>query len=707
MNTLKLHTFLMCLFLMISSISFGQENRYNGVLFPIFPDCEKLTSKERESCFYDKVNAIIYESFVVPDDLKNKDYKGTITVLFEVDEKGAFYVQFIDTNESILADEVRRVFKKMPIIKPATYNGVATYQKIIIKIDVPLKTAAEITAEKVAIKNSELINFSKKNNQELTELEAIVLKKFKNPQFESHLDIPYSHSYYAHFDQAMNQVGSNNHTTSKPISYVEVNKYYNLKSENEALKKANADGWWSKKFFNENMVEIQGDEYWFTLNPLFDLQAGKDNSRNTYLNTRGIQFRGELGKIVSFTTTLYESQGHFADYFNKYAESLKPDGGNPATIPGMGIAKEFNKTDFDFPVSEACLTYVPSRFMNLQLGYGRNFIGDGYRSLIQGDGASPYPYFKINTTFWRLKYTNTYMWLKDTRTEVTIDKTYATKYTANHFLSYNISNKLNLGFFESVIWTNDNKRGFDMNFVNPIIFYRTVEFGSSPKSGNALLGLTAKYKFNNKINMYGQFLVDEFSISDVKSQNGSWKNKFGFQLGIKYYNAFQIKNLYLQFEYNAVRPYVYSHLEPITNYGHNNQNLGHQWGGNFREFVAIARYHQGRLFADAKLTLGERGLDFDTTTDSNNYGSNIYLSYNTNRPLETGVKIGQGNNTKVFIADLQSGYLVNPATNLKLYGSFIYRNFNPAADTILNFKSETSWFSLGLRCDIFNWYFDY
>jgi hypothetical protein len=27
-------------------------------------------------------------------------------------------------------------------------------------------------------------------------------------------------------------------------------------------------------------------------------------------------------------------------------------------------------------------------------------------------------------------------------------------------------------------------------------------------------------------------------------------------------------------------------------------------GGNFKEFIAIARYHKGRYFADAKITAG-------------------------------------------------------------------------------------------------------
>jgi hypothetical protein len=37
--------------------------------------------------------------------------------------------------------------------------------------------------------------------------------------------------------------------------------------------------------------------------------------------------------------------------------------------------------------------------------------------------------------------------------------------------------------------------------------------------------------------MYGQFLLDEFSLGILKGDN-SWKNKYGYQLGVKYYNAF-------------------------------------------------------------------------------------------------------------------------------------------------------------------------
>ncbi len=672
---------------------------------PVFEGCEELDIRATEICFYNKIQEFVFQNFQTPEELVKQNYKSNIIVLFEVNNTGNFKVLHINTSHQEINDEVNRVFSKLPKVSPPEYNGKPVYVKYTLRFSIPLKEpqlmSLELAEEKQPV-------FVKTKNKPLKELDSIVYHNFDNPQLKSQLNIPFSHSYYAQFDRAMNQVGANNHTAQKPYTYSEVAKYYDLEQSQKELYK-NKEGWWGRKFWNENMVTIQGENYWFTMNPIVDLRVGEDtdSKKTTYNNTRALQIQGALGKQLHFSTTLYESQGRFADYYNQYAISIRPSGGNPAVIPGIGIAKEFKTDAFDFPSADANLTYSPNQFINLQLGYGRNFLGDGYRSLLQSDGTSPYPYFKINTTFWKIKYTNTYMWLKDLREEVTTDRAYATKYMANHYLSWNISNRFNLGVFESVVWTTSNDRGFDMNFVNPIIFYRTVEFNSSSKAGNALLGLTGKYKWNNEVNFYGQFLIDEFSVDAVKERNKSWKNKFGYQFGAKYYDAFGIDNLLLQAEYNIVRPYVYSHSDPITNYAHNNQSMGHQWGGNFKEFIFVARYFKGRYFADAKVTVGKRGLDFNTEDDDYNYGGNIYLDYEENRPYDTGVKVGQGNTTKVFIGDIQVGYLINPSTNLKVFANVIYRNFDPTAETTNTFKQNSTWFTIGVRADLFNWYFDY
>jgi hypothetical protein len=678
---------------------------------PVFSACQTANMGAQEACFYNTIQDFFFENFKVPENLQKENYNGSVVALFETDTLGAFKVIYIDAVSEDLKVETTRVFDVLPKVSSATYSGRKVRSKFTIKIAIPLQKPNPFTSQNVHEEqdktNSKLID----NSKELKEFEDVAksYKPFNNPQFKSNSNISFTHMNYMVFDALMNQVGSNNHTATKPYSYAEVSKYYDFETVNQLLLKQKPS-YLGRKLWNENLVAIQGENYWFTMNPILDLRIGKDvdsELSNTFVNTRGVKIEGALGEQLSFSASIFESQGRFADYYNAYAVSIRPSGGNPAIIPGIGIAKSFKTDAFDFPMATANIKYTPSNFLSLELGYGRNFIGDGYRSLLQSDATSPYPYLKINTTFWKIKYTNTYMWLKDVRPEATVDGTYATKYMASHYLSYNVSKRLNIGLFENVVWTNTNDRGFDANFVNPIIFYRAVEFSSSSKTGNAVLGFTSKYKWNNQVNFYGQFLIDEFSIGDVKESNKSWKNKFGYQVGVKYYDAFKVKNLLLQLEYNQIRPYVYSHSNPLTNYGHNNQSMGHMWGANFRELVGIARYFKGRYFGEVKLIYGQRGLDYNTTTNAFNYGGNIYLDYDDNRPFDTGVAIAQGNKVNVAMADVQIGYVVNPASNLKLFGNLIYRNFNPTTETVEVVKSNTTWFSIGIRSDLFNWYFDY
>ncbi len=695
--------FFYAIFLLLINIIYAQPSSEE---FPRFANCSNQSGKLLENCFNTQLQTLVFENFKVGETTIKNNYKGTVFVLFEVSDKGSFQIQNIDAVYPELIAETQRVFAMLPTITPATHNAKPVYTRYSLKILIPLQNPENSFVDQDNSSNNSTI----KTTAKLNELDSIVYKKFDHSIYKSRLNIPFSHNNYSRFDEATNRVGSNNHTGSKPYNYSEISRYYDLKAENDKLN-LSKKGWWGRKFFNENMVEIQGEGYWFTFNPIADLQIGSsqsnNQSNNTWQNTRAVQIQGGLGEQLNFSTTIFESQGIFADYFNRYAQSIKPAGGNPAIIPGIGIAKDFGTTKFDFPSAEANLTYTPSRFINLQLGYGRNFIGDGYRSLLLSDGASPYPFVKINTTFWKIKYTNTYMWLKDVRPEATLERTYSSKFMANHYLSWNATNRLNIGVFESVIWTNTNNRGFDFNFVNPIIFYRTVEFTSSARTGNAVLGATAKYKINNQINIYSQFILDEFSVADITAGEKSWKNKFGYQIGAKYYNAFKIDNLTLQLEYNRVRPYVYSHSDPRTNYGHNNQSIGHQWGANFEEFIAIGRYRKDRLYADAKITYGSRGFDFNDTATGQNYGANIYKNYNENRSSDKNVLVGQGNKTNIFIAELQAGYLLNPTTNLKIFGQLLYRDFKPTLDTATTIADNTTWFSLGFRTDVFNFYLDY
>ena len=78
--------------------------------------------------------------------------------------------------------------------------------------------------------------------------------------------------------------------------------------------------------------------------------------------------------------------------------------------------------------------------------------------------ASPYPFLKISTQFWKIKYTNLWMWMSDVRRDATTDPggsgTNFQKYVAMHHLSWNVTKKFNIGLFEAVITNENSYNGF-------------------------------------------------------------------------------------------------------------------------------------------------------------------------------------------------------------------------------------------------------
>ena len=688
----------------VSLIDFGKH--------PIFPDCEETEIQDLSNCFNATLTQFLIDNFKVPSTVSDDNYEGKLVVLFEVTREGVFKLLHTETAYKELKDEAQAVFDKLPKVVPATYGGDPTFMQFSMPIKIPLSKNAISSSSNEAQVKIPVVQIGEEHNPLKQEFDAIKNLEFeRKSKFKSHLNIPFSHQVYSRFDRQLNLVGTNSHTASKPFLYDMVDPYYDFEAVADSLDSGKT-GWWGRKWSDEHMVRIQGEDYWFTLDPAADLQLGvetDDLSEDsfTYNNTRAIFVQGGLGAKLNFFAAVYESQGRFPTYFERFARSLKPDGGNPAIIPSRGIAKLGTNGDLDYPLAEGYISYSPNKFFNFQLGHSKQFIGDGYRSLFLSDNASYYPYIKLNTKFWKIKYTNTWTSLRDVRSEVTADGAFLTKYAANHYLSWNVNKRLNIGLFESVIWDGENNRGFDLNFVNPVIFFRAVEFSTGSRGGNALVGISGKYKFSDRLNAYGQIVIDEFSTKAITGGEQNFRNKQGVQLGAKYYNAFGIQNLTLQGEFNQVRPYTYSNNEIQLNYGHANQSLAHQWGANFKEYIAIARYERDRWYGTGKVILGTRGLEIGDIDDVF-FGGSIFGN-DENRPSDTGIEFFQGNRADTFYGDLELGYLINPATNLKVYVNAIYRDVKTEIQDfeLGNFDTNTLWLNIGFRTDLFNWYYDY
>jgi len=532
-------------------------------------------------------------------------------------------------------------------------------------------------------------------------------------------------------------------------------------------------GLFAKKIFSENLVIIDKPGVYITGDPLFDTEIGREFVRptNTWVNTRGFQVYGKLdlgekvemvegvegvemvepeltltqtqtqpptptltpkhtlsGPSLEFYTSYYESQARFP----LYVDSLASVSGG---IPGQGFILLANGT-WDHSYATAWVRYTTKKFFTFEAGTGKNFFGNGYRSMLLSDNGRNYPYFRIDTRFWRVHYTNLWAEFQDNNYHDGPLGSYQKKYGAFHYLSLSITKRLEFSLFEAIIWQGRDSlhnRGFEINYLNPVIFLRPVEWTlGSPD--NALIGLNLSYKLFNDTYLYSQLLVDDFPISHLKARDGYWGNKLAGQLGAKTYlplghpsrftrhasrdtggsekqgdsglrrndssgekpvtgNRQPATGLFLQSELNIARPYTYAHWTTKQNYGHVGQPLAHPLGSNFYEWVSFARLNWDRFLVEGRYSLAKFGANYDGL----NYGQDIFISFD-NHVNELGNFIGQGLPTTLTYTSCTFSYLLNPSSLLNIFLTLTDRNQN---------DNHSLWVSFGLRNSLRNFYYDY
>jgi hypothetical protein len=340
--------------------------------------------------------------------------------------------------------------------------------------------------------------------------------------------------------------------------------------------------------------------------------------------------------------------------------------------------------------SPFAVQYKPSKYFTFSGGVGKQFIGEGQRSILLTDFSKNHPYLSVVTEVWKLKYINLISgYYYDQNSELTFYL--PNKFSTTHYLSWDVFKWLNIGAFETVMWKSQDtllNRGIDVNYLNPVIFYRPVEY-STGSSDNVLMGIAGTIKIRKKLKIYGQLLIDEFLLkyisADIKhainpnavtaEPTGWWGNKHSGQAGLKWFDAFNLDGLIVRGEVNYSRPYTYSHLNPSESYSHFNSPLAHPLGANFKEWMVNLHYIQKNWAFEGYFNYLKKGFDFPTNYSQNqlngpivsgNYGGNVINSYNT-RVNEFGTFTGQGNTYSYSTIGIKAGYFLNPEINLKAF----------------------------------------
>ncbi|WP_156522565.1 hypothetical protein [Arachidicoccus ginsenosidimutans] len=451
----------------------------------------------------------------------------------------------------------------------------------------------------------------------------------------------------------------------------------------------------TKRLLNSNWLQWSGKNYAVTANPILEGTIGKSNDKDGSLfnggigaNIQGVFFDNKL----SFGFEGYRAVNEFPQYIDEYIAQ------NDNAVPGEKRVHADSKGRYNYTHIDGYLSYMPSEHISITTGYGKLFVGDGYRSLLWSDNADSYPYLRLKAAYWRLTYNVVYSRLNNP--DQLSNGADQGKYSVFHYLGANVGKHLQLGFFENLIWLakdSNYHRGFDVQYLNPLPVLWPLNF-SLGSGDNEFMGFTGKYNLKSGY-IYGQFGFDDLNLGQTfKHKKQHINNKYFFQIGTWQHNIFHVEGLDWRLEWNGVRPYTYGHRDPVgQNYTTNHQPIADPFGANFHEFVSIFNYTKGRWY----------GVLQDMFTLR---GENPGLTYNNGEDLwggEAGVPtLGsqtlQGVVHRYFINQLSLGYLINPRNRLSIEGNVGYF-VHSAKDFSKN--SEFN-FSIGIKTNLFNHYYD-
>jgi hypothetical protein len=443
------------------------------------------------------------------------------------------------------------------------------------------------------------------------------------------------------------------------------------------------------------MIEVDTKDFYLVVNPVLNQQQSieTDFDNRVFVNAKGATMRGMIANKIGFHLYATDNQEQGPIQFRQFVDSNR-------SVPGAGFHKSFKDgRGRDYFDARGSVSWNVTNFINMQFGWDHHFIGAGYRSIFMGNFSAPNLFLKFNTRYGKFNYTNIFSELYapvQQRGDNLIPKHYAT----THHLSFNATPWLNVGAFETVVFGELDK--INLRYFQPVIFLNTL-FRNKEGNDNAMYGFDVKANIAKTVQVYGQVLFQGFN-GERQSNKDFWGNRYGFQAGAKYVDAFGLKNLDLQAEINQIRPFTYSSPELAGSWTNYRMSLGHPFGGNFRELVGTLRYQPfNRLYIFGRVNYWQQGRD----SARFNFGSNPRIE---NSPVSEGGRRLRDNGYPMFAGT--SIQAVNTAItfsyelkeNLFIDLNNMYRLFKSSKAAT---PENTNVMTIGIRWNMFRRDYDY
>lgn len=429
-----------------------------------------------------------------------------------------------------------------------------------------------------------------------------------------------------------------------------------------------------------DFIHVNTDDFFMIVNPIIYTEAIKELHQDNidYVNMRGAEIRGRIMNRIGFYTLLADNQERTVSYVRDWETEHD-------AFPGFDYYRKMKNNNYDLFLARGYLDInFLSDHLNVTFGYDKNFIGNGIRSLFLSDFSAPSTFLRLRSHYGKFTYENLFMELVADYQRGG-DQLVPHKYAAMHQLNFNARPWLNIGLFESTIFSKQDH--FQFSYLMPVILVNTAAraLGSGNKTS---LGLNFKAIAMKRFQFYGQGYFDQIELSELG--NGSWKNQFGAQLGAKYFDAFTVSGLDIQGELNVVRPFTYSSDNETTNYTHYNQPLAHPFGAGFAEIIGLAKYQPfPKLYLSAKGIYSFRGLDSSTFV---NFGNDIFKPNDQRSNGDNDYGINAGEKISGIYLNLNIAYELRPRLFLEIGANYLRRTY----ETGLQLPTSSSLYG-GLR----------
>lgn len=437
--------------------------------------------------------------------------------------------------------------------------------------------------------------------------------------------------------------------------------------------------------------------------PWVDFSYGKGNGGLTdHEDVRGLKVQGELDNKILFGASYYENNTRLPYWLNSIAQKDR-------FVPQEGLGVPLPNGSYDVAQSEAWLQYLCSSHFSIIAGYGRQFIGYGYRSVLVDDEASNYPYLRFDWHSGPWRYEVTYNQFLNPGVQIPYSYMSAASQRKNsvlHYLSIAIGKNIELGLFEHEVWIADDSfynRGIELQYLNPVIFLHKVAY-SLGDPDNDLMGGQATLKFGKNYRIYGQLLIDDFTVGESIANHtlNILQDKIAGQLGISKNKLLGYDGLSARLEWNTARPFVYGHRNVSMNYTQGDQPLADPLGANFDEFIFQLFYKGKKFYGSFEQLYALQGKDEPGFLS----GQNLWGG-EANVPIY-GEYMLQGRKCTLSYTSFTLGYILNSANQLSVELSAIYRADKEAADALDPAISQNQFIvQLGVKSLFISRYQDY